>query len=66
MTSEFFYFACGTLVPRFDSNSQVPVINVALVLIVGLLVYLVLNGESSIHVYVMGFLAVGLMASVNW
>lgn len=48
------------------SVQLVPAINVALIILVGLLVYLVLNGESSIHVYIMGFLAVGLMASVNW
>ena len=41
-------------------------INVTLVLIVGLLAYLAVNGEQSIHVYIMGFLSVGLMASVNW
>eukprot|EP00904_Undaria_pinnatifida_P002262 jgi/Undpi1/12036/HiC_scaffold_4.g01735.m1 len=48
------------------SVQLVPVINVTLVLIVGLLAYLAVNGEQSIHVYIMGFLSVGLMASVNW
>lgn len=35
-------------------------------ILVLILVYLVASGESSIHVYIMGFLSLGLMASLNW
>lgn len=45
---------------------QVPAINTVLVILVLVLVYLVSTGEGSIHVYVMGFLSLGLMASLNW
>ncbi|CAM9762480.1 unnamed protein product [Sphacelaria rigidula] len=44
----------------------VPAINVTLALILLILTGLAVSGDASIHVFVMGFLAVGLMASVNW
>lgn len=44
----------------------VPVINVTLVLILVILTGLAVSGDASIHVFIMGFLAVGLLASVNW
>jgi len=46
--------------------AQVPVINTVLAILMVLLVYLAVNGEASIHVYVMGFLSIGLMGSLNW
>ncbi|CAM9735296.1 unnamed protein product, partial [Ectocarpus fasciculatus] len=55
------------LVMKPGSSLQlVPFINVVLCILVGLLVYVAASGEASIHVYVMGFLAIGLMGSINW
>eukprot|EP00903_Cladosiphon_okamuranus_P017700 g16299.t1 len=48
------------------SLQLVPAINTVLVILVFVLVYLVSTGEGSIHVYIMGFLSLGLMASLNW
>lgn len=50
--------------PRFPP--KVPAINAVLAILMVLLVYLAVNGEASIHVYVMGFLSIGLMGSLNW
>ncbi|CBJ27775.1 expressed unknown protein [Ectocarpus siliculosus] len=49
-----------------SSVQLVPFINGVLCILVGLLVYVAASGEGSIHVYVMGFLSIGLMGSVNW
>ncbi|CAN0144276.1 unnamed protein product, partial [Ectocarpus sp. 12 AP-2014] len=55
------------LVMKPGSSVQlVPFINGVLCILVALLVYVAASGEGSIHVYVMGFLSIGLMGSVNW
>ena len=49
-----------------SSLRLIPVINVAVLLLLGLLIALSYTKIATIHLVVMSFLALGLMASVNW
>mmetsp|Transcript_5935 Transcript_5935/g.8923 ORF Transcript_5935/g.8923 Transcript_5935/m.8923 type:complete len:103 (+) Transcript_5935:155-463(+) len=49
-----------------SSLKLVPVINVTLVLLLIVIVLLQIYGDSNVHFTIMGFLAVGLLGSVNW
>lgn len=49
-----------------SSLRLIPVINVAIVLLLGLLVSLSYTTIATVHLIVMTVLALGLMASVNW
>ena len=44
----------------------VPAINASVILLMVVLVSLLWNSIARIHLFVMGFLALGLLASVNW
>jgi hypothetical protein len=48
------------------SFQLVPFINLSIVLLLGVLVSLSYSKIDSIHLIVMGCLALGLLASVNW
>jgi hypothetical protein len=49
-----------------SSLQLVPVINLSILLLLGLLIALTYTKIATIHLVVMSFLALGLMASVNW
>ncbi|KAJ1430822.1 hypothetical protein B484DRAFT_395766 [Ochromonadaceae sp. CCMP2298] len=49
-----------------SSLKLVPVINVAVLLLLGLMSYLLYTEIATIHIVVMSTLAVGLLLSVNW
>ena len=49
-----------------SSLRLIPVINVSILLLLGLLIALSYSKIASIHLIVMTFLALGLLASVNW
>ncbi|CAM9508965.1 unnamed protein product [Choristocarpus tenellus] len=49
-----------------SSTRLVPMINITLVGLLLVLIGLAVTGQGSIHILIMGFLATGLMASVNW
>ena len=48
------------------SVQLVPFINGTIVIILLITAALVMNGQDSIHIYVMAGLSLGLLASVNW
>jgi hypothetical protein len=49
-----------------SSLRLIPVINVSIVLLLGLLIALTYTTIATVHLVVMSTLALGLMASVNW
>ena len=49
-----------------SSLKLVPVINVVVLLLLGLMAYLLYTKIDVIHIIVMSTLAVGLLISVNW
>jgi hypothetical protein len=49
-----------------SSLKLVPVINVAVLLLLGLMAYLLQTEIAMIHIVIMSTLAVGLLLSVNW
>lgn len=49
-----------------SSLRLVPLINVAIVGLIGLMIALTYTTINPIHIAVMTFLALGLLASVNW
>ena len=48
------------------SVQLVPAINVIVVLILVIMTSLLVSGYTSIHIYIMSGLSLGLLASVNW
>ena len=49
-----------------SSLRLIPVINVSILLLLGLLISLSYTQIATVHLVVMSLLALGLMASVNW
>jgi hypothetical protein len=49
-----------------SSLTLIPIINAAVICLLGLLIFLSYTKIATIHLFVMGFLSIGLLISVNW
>jgi hypothetical protein len=59
-------FAVDLIFKPGSSLTLVPAINATVVILLGVLIYLSYTKIATIHLVVMGFLSLGLLASVNW